>query len=261
MANLQAITKAEFTKKSWKHGSNYFFSDTDAVCPLGAAELPLAMMSMPLAFASLNSEYSIVAVQALQQGANFYVNADGKWIGNYIPAPYRGHPFALAKNSLKQEELVLCIDTDSGLLIDDDTEEPFFDEDLELSEPVGKIFEFLASVGEAQKASIRICKSLSEHGLLKPWRLEFKIENGTKQVGGLFCIDEAAFSQLSNDAYAELRVAGAIPVIYCQLLSMQHMSNLTLFAQEKSEAESLPQADELSFDGTSEDGNISFDNF
>lgn len=261
MANLQAITKAEFTKKSWKYPSDYFFSDTDMVCPLGAGELPRAMTNGPLAFVPLDGEYSIVAVQSLQQGTNFYLNADGKWLGTYVPASYRGRPFALVKNSLKQDELVLCIDTDSGLLIDDETEEPFFDEDFELSQPLKTLLEFLSKVGEDQKKSTRICKSLSEHGLLKPWELKFEIENKTREVDGLFCVDEAAFNELSDDAYAELRVAGAIPIIYCQLLSMQHISRLTQFAQKKSGAESLPQADELNFDGASEGGNISFDNF
>lgn len=33
------MTKAEFTKKSWKLNSYYMFPAKDAVCPLGAASL------------------------------------------------------------------------------------------------------------------------------------------------------------------------------------------------------------------------------
>ena len=76
----------------------------------------------------------------------------------------------------------------------------------------------------------------------------------------MFCIDEAALNELTDDAYAELRVSGAIPVIYCQLLSMQQIVNLTQFSQENPEAGFLRQADELNFDGVDADGNISFAN-
>lgn len=261
MANLKVITKTEFTKKSWKRNPDYFFSAKDTICPLGAAEVPRAMLTMPLAFVSTDGEYSIVAVQGLLQGVNFFVNANGQWTGNYIPAVYRGHPFVLANNPSEKEKLSLCFNTDTGLLIDGDTEEPFFDEDLEPSQAVMETVKFLSNVNAALQASTRICEILSGHGLLKPWELEFEIENRTKKIDGLFCIDEAALEELPGDAYAELRgVAGAIPIIYCQLISMQQISTLTLFAKEKSEADSLLQADELNFDGTSTDGNISFNN-
>jgi hypothetical protein len=256
VANLKVITKTEFTKKSWKRNPDYFFSAKDTICPLGAAELPLAAMCMPLAFSTIDGEYSVVAVQGLQQGVNFFVDAEGKWIGRYIPVAYRGHPFALANNPAKKGELVLCIDSDNGLLIDDDTGEPFFDEDSEPTHSMRETFKFLSYSAAALKAATLICNSLSEHGLLKPW----EVKCGSKKIAGLYCIDEDALDELPSDAYAELRVAGAIPVIYCQLLSMQQISSLTLFSQQKEEADSLRQDNELNFDGTSTDGNISFDN-
>lgn len=260
MANIQAITKPEFVKKSWKRHSDYLFSAKDSICRLGTAELPQASMNMPLAFISTDDEYSIAAVQGLQEETNFFVDVEGKWLGRYIPAAYRGYPFVLAKGESTKEEQVLCIDTDSGLLIDDNTEEPFFDGDLEPTQSVMELFSFLSSVDIAQQTSVRICKRLSEFGLLKPWELKFGPENNTTQVDGLLCIDEASLNELSGDAYAELRMIGAIPMIYCQLLSMQRISDLTLYAHEKSEEDRLLQSDELNFDGVNTDGDITFDN-
>ena len=260
MANLHAITKSEFTKKSWKRHTDYFFSANDSVCVLGASELPRAAMGMPLAFVPADGEYSIVGVQGLQQGTNFFVNAEGKWMGNYIPAADRGYPFFLADNTSNKEGQVLCIETDSGLLIDDETEEPFYDEDLEPCKAISDIVDFLSKVNTARQASDRICKILSGHGLLKPWEIEFELVNATQKIGGLFCIDEAALNRLADDAYAELRMAGAIPFIYCQLLSMQRISDLTLLAQKKSKVDFLPQSNQLNFDEVNADDIISFDN-
>jgi hypothetical protein len=170
VANLQAITKSQFTKKSWKRYADYFFSANESFCTLGASELPLAVMGMPLAFIRTDGEYFIGALQGLQQGANYFVNADGKWIGNYIPAVYRFYPFTLAENLGEQ---VVCIDTDSGLLIDDETEELFYDEDLEPCKEISQIAGYLFKVNNARLESDRICKVLSGHGLIKPWALEF----------------------------------------------------------------------------------------
>ena len=86
------------------------------------------------------------------------------------------------------------------------------------------------------------------------------LEEGTKRVGGLFCIDEAALNTLSDETFVELRQSGALPIIYCQLLSMQRISELAQFAQAKSKAESTPPSKVLNLDGVNMDGNISFEN-
>ena len=254
MANLQAINKAEFTNKSWKRNTKYFFAASDSVCALCPSEMPRAMMNMPLAFAPTDTdgEYTIVAVQGLQQGVNSFVHADGKWAGNYVPSAYRSYPFVLSTITVKGGDVGLCFDTDSELLVDDDTEEPFLDEEFELSKEVSEIVDLLAAVENDKSAGNLICKSLLGHGLLKPWEIKY----GAQVVGGLFCIDEAAFNSLSDDAYTELRWAGAIPVIYCQLLSMQGINDLA----KKSGPAFLPLPGELEFDGVSEGGNISFAN-
>lgn len=263
MANLQAITKTEFAKKSWQRSPNFLFCAKDAVCPLSAPELPSAMMAMPLAFVCTDGEYSLVAVQGLQPGENFFVSAQGKWLGGYVPAAYRGYPFVLATNSTdeaEEGELVLCINTDSGLLIEDDSSEPFFDEHGEIDHTVKELMDFLSNIRAGHKTSTLICKSLSEHDLLKPWDLHVELDDGTRRIDGLFCIDETALNALSDAAFGELRQTGAVPLIYSQLLSMQRITGLKKIAQARSKASLAPQSSELNLDGDSIDGNISFDN-
>lgn len=260
MSSLQAITKTEFANKSWQRTPNYLFSAKDAVCPLSAPELPRAMMGMPIAFLCTDGEYSIVAVQGLEHETNFFLNTDGQWIGSYVPAAYRAYPFVLASNEAEEGQLVLCIDTDSGLLIEDDSCEPFFDESDKLSPALEELVEFLSLARAGRQKAARICKVLLKHELFKAWELQFELESGTKRIEGLFCIDETALNALSDEAYAELRRAGAIPAIYCQLLSMRRISDLTRFAQAKYKAGLAPQSKELNLDGINLDGNISFDN-
>ena len=260
MVNLQAIAKTEFANKSWQRNPNFLFSAKDAVCPLSSSEIPRAMMGMPLAFLCANGEYSLVAILGLEQGANFFIDATGQWLGNYIPAAYRGYPFVLARNETEEEQLVLCIDKDSGLLNEDDSGEPFFDKNGEPTPTITELIEFLSDLRKGLQASALICKTLLEHELFKPWELQFELEDGTKRIEGLFCIDEAALNKLSDKAFVELRLSGAFPLIYCQLLSMQRISDLTRFAQSKSKANSASLANELDLDGVNMSDNISFEN-
>ena len=56
-------------------------------------------------------------------------------------------------------------------------------------------------------------------------------EMGKLQIEGLFKIDEAALNQLPGVALADLMLAGAMPLAYCQMLSTQHLRKLGELAQ------------------------------
>ncbi|MBT3861139.1 MAG: SapC family protein [Gammaproteobacteria bacterium] len=260
MAKLRAINKSDFTEKSWRRSPNYLFTANDAVCPLTVQEMTRAIMGMPIAFLCVDEKYSVVAVLGLEPETNYLVGKDGGWRGKYIPALYRAYPFVLAKNEEEEEQLVLCINEDSGLLNDDDSAEAFFDDEGELSATVKQLMELLSAIRVGLQSAARICKLLNQHKLFKPWELDIELEDGKKRIQGFFRIDEAALNELSDEAFIELRQSGALIVVYCQLLSMQRITDLAQFAQAKSKAESTPPSKELNLDGVNMDGNISFHN-
>ena len=260
MVGLQAITKPDFTEKSWRRSPNYLFTANDAACPLTVQEMPKAIMGMPIAFLCVDEKYSVVAVLGLASETNYFVGKDGDWRCKYITDLYRAYPFVLAKNEAEEEQLVLCINEDSGLLNDDDSAEAFFDDEGELSATVKQLMELLSAIRVGLQSAARICKLLNQHKLFKPWELEIELEDGKKRIQGLFSIDEAALNELSDEAFIELRQSGALIVVYCQLLSMQRITDLAQFAQLKSKADSQPPTNELNLDGVNEGGNISFHN-
>lgn len=262
MANLQVITTPEFAKKSWRRKADYSHSARDATCPLAVSELPRAMMGMPIAFINNEGTFSIVAVLGLEKDTNFFLNADGQWMAEYVPAAYRGYPFVLAKNPAEDNKLVLCIDKDSGQLVEDTSAEPFFDKDGELYPALKNLLDLLSQLQADLQMTARICDSLRAHDLFTPWELQIELDSGAKKrINGLFRIDEDAFNALSNESFCELRQSGVLPAIYCQLLSMQKVTILMKLARTRSTngTTSLPM--ELDLDGISTDGNINFDNF
>src|SRR5690606_13482573 len=114
MAELTVISREQHADKRWKRYTSYSFAAGDAVVALVAQELPRACLSLPLGFVKTEAGFQVVAVQGLQPGRNLWVAPDGRWLGGYVPAAYRGYPFVLANT--EDGKRVLCVRPDSGLV-------------------------------------------------------------------------------------------------------------------------------------------------
>lgn len=261
MPTLHPVTRSRHGKQRWLRVTSYGFAAKDAVVPLVAHELKRAVLTMPTGFVKTKVGSVPVAVQGLLPRSNLLVAADGRWLGGYIPAVYRGFPFRLVKT--KEGRLALCMDEDSGQITDDPTQgEPFFAEDGQLSKPLAEVMEFLNQVHAAREETVRACAALEEHKLLRPWNIQQEAAEGKpREVRGLFCVDEEALNALPAAALAAARDAGALRVAYLQLLSMQHLSMLSRLAQAQA-AGGLPvtAAGDLDLEFMNRGETISFGN-
>ena len=52
---------------------------------------------------------------------NLFVGPDGHWLGGYVPASLRSYPFRVL-GSEGSGQLALCVDEDSGLVVEDSME-------------------------------------------------------------------------------------------------------------------------------------------
>lgn len=258
MANLQPITLSRHRDQRWARCADYRFAAADPLAPLVVQELPKALMSLPIGFIEQSDGYGLVAVQSLQPGQNLFVSADGRWLGGYVPAVYRGYPFALAKTEDGQH--VLCIDEDSGLVLAQPLAgegEPFFDVHDHPAEPVRKVLDFLQQVAANRAQTATLCAQLADHGLIQPWPLKVTTADGERPVAGLHRIDEAALNALAGEPFETLRQAGALPLIYCQLLSMQQVRSLGKLAEYH--AQSKPTFDAHAMFGAEDSLNFNWD--
>ncbi|RTZ43173.1 peptidase [Candidimonas sp. SYP-B2681] len=258
MPDIKVVSRESHADKRWQRYTSYSFADGDAVAQLVVQELPKAAMVLPVGFVAVGDGFLPVAVQGLQPGKNLLVAADGRWLGGYIPAAYRSYPFMLANTEDGQQ--VLCFIEDSGLLSDTEGES-FFAEDGEPAQSVKDVLNFLTQVFANRQATQRICEALQKHNLIQPWPITLQTDAGEQVVEGLHRIDEAALNSLSAEAFDEVRQAGALPVAYCQLLSMQHLPKLGQLAQAHAAQQltSLETPDgELDLEFLNDGGTISF---
>lgn len=260
MSSIHPVSVSRHGNQCWQRYSSYAFAAQDAVCPLVAQELPKALMSLPIAFVPAAEGFVPVAVLGLRAGQNLFVAPDGRWLGAYVPAAYRGYPFVLANTEEGQQ--VLCIDEASGLLGAEG--EPFFAEAGSPSQSLADVLSFLTQVGSNRQVTQQACAVLQAHGLLQPWSIKVQGEQGEQDVTGLFRIDEAALNRLSAEALTAVRDAGALSLAYCQLLSMQHLTQLGQLAQAHAQVAQQKAAQaaspELDLEFLNQGGTISFGN-
>jgi hypothetical protein len=226
MAKLVPVTQEQFGGKRWLRFENYRFASHDPVVPVAASEIARAALAMPLAFLQLEGRYTLVAVQSLLPQQNMFVAADGRWLGFYVPALYRGYPFRLLRKP-DSDELVLCVDEESGLVVDGTAGgEEFFDKDGNASAVLKSAFEFLVQFERGRKAMEQPVAALAEAGVIQPWQIKLGTDKDAKPITGLYAVNEPALTALPDEAFLKLRKVAALTLAYAQMVSM---GNLGIF--------------------------------
>lgn len=230
--NVHVVDKERHTGRRWRRYDSYAHAATDAVAQLALPEVSRACVAMPIGFIESKRGLVPAAIQGLEPGTNLFVAEDGRWLGDYVPAAYRAYPFVLGST---HNGPVLCVLEDSGL-VGDTQGEPFFDEQGWRAPFLNEVMSFMLRISSQRKTALHACSVLEKHNLVQPWPFNKPTDAGEQVIGGLYRIDRTALRQLSNDGLQEVRLAGALPLIYCQLLSMQLLPKLHQLARSRAES-------------------------
>lgn len=231
---LHVLSSQRHGALRWQRFTSHAFANGRNLVGLAAAELAPATLNLPLAFIDQGGTWSLCAVLGLAPGQNLYVGGDGRWLGSYVPASLRAHPFHLGWEG---GEATLCVDEASGLLVGDGTGEPFFDERGDLSAPVREVWTFLSQTAESILALEGAAAVLAQAGVLEPWPITVERADGQQTLSGLFRIAEGSLNAADDATFTTLRRAGVLPVAYAQMFSMGNLAQLGQLAQARAQAE------------------------
>jgi hypothetical protein len=229
MTRLAAVTPARFRNRFWNLSESFRFAAKQSLVPLTAVEIAPAAQAMPLAFVRQKDKFMLAGILSLIPGRNVYVDPAGQWLGSYVPAGFKCHPFVLAAAETDKPP-VLCVDEDAGL-IQDTPGEPFFDDQDQLSQSLFRILTFLNRHRQLRTQTDSLVSGLDEAGLITPWDLKIRSGTDERPVKGLYRIDEQKLNALDDDAFLGLRRSGSLPVAYAQLFSMHNLSVLQKLVQ------------------------------
>lgn len=204
---------------------NFDFARGCHAVPINAVEFAPAARHYPIVFAANTTPPAAIAVLGLRRDQNVFVDADGAWKDDvYVPSYVRRYPFILARNDASTE-FALCIDTRSGKLSKEGDTALF--EDGEPTDATRKALEFCGAYQREARESEAVLAKLAEHDLLVPNEGRFTLPSGeVLTVADFQIVDENRLNALSDDAFLDLRKAGALSAIYCHLISMRNWPDL-----------------------------------
>lgn len=236
-----------------------------ALIPITAQELPYVSATMATAFSKSGdgSEATLVAVASLTPGKNLYVHPNGRWLGGYVPANVRAHPFALVDHP-SGTGMALCVDESSPCFIARDEEglyQRLLMDDGQLCEQTRAAAEFLGALKRSSEKTAGLIAELEQHALLSPLKIEVDSGGSKKPVAGLLHVDERKLKQLPDESIAALCRSGALGMAYQQLSSEYRLAQLSKLYRLRDQAERrhapLDAVDLDSLFGE-EDDNLSF---
>lgn len=210
----------------------FAFARQTALAPLVAAEVAVALRSMPVAFGLNEGRVSLLGLMGLSSDENLFVDQQGQWRGNYIPAAFRAVPFGVVPRADGGEQTVV-IDPDGGYF-SQTSGTPLFDEAGGPTEFLQKILGFLKSLHDNQAATDRALQAILAADLLTPWTVALTMPDGKpRTLTGLFQIDASRFDALDAAAVAALHQSGALTLIYAHLFSLSNVAALEKLARER----------------------------
>lgn len=257
MPQWTIISRQQHASARYNPRQGYDHAREQIITPVLLAELPKLINQYVLGFIPDGSQFQAVALLGIEQGRNLYVNHDGRWIGDYVPANVRGYPFALAPDN--KQQLVLCVDAEQ--LVVDVSGQALFDDNGEPAEQVTKTLDFLNQCDADRRRTQAAVNVLQQASVMQPWPLEFGRGEGEEpqRVEGLYRIDEKVLNTLDSTTYTGLQGA-PMALAYAHLFSVQQQRQLIERAKYYSQhaKQEIPEDLDRFFDGD-DDLSFSFD--
>ena len=198
-----------------------FLATTQAV-PITIDEFVSVQRFCPIVF-SVGDQSVPLALMGLNEGANVFVDEEGKLNGDwYVPAYIRRYPFMLARIQPDAQELSLCFDPTSGLVGEFDDGQALF-EDGKPSEATNNILKFCEEFEMSAQRTLAFVAELEQAELLMDGEVSIQPEGSDQPFvyRGFRMINEEKLRELRGDELRKMNQNGMLPLIMAHLFSLQ----------------------------------------
>jgi len=206
------------------------FARTLNSIPISYTEVALVAREYPIVFTGVSGgrDFAPVAVLGIAADENLYNNG-GTWAGNvYIPAYVRRFPFCMTKVTLdkvEQQNRLVCVEKTH---LDNAAGEAMFDAKGLPSEKWKEIERMLSEYEVDLERSREMCGILADYGLLEPFTVQAKFNNGGDPMNltGMHRVAEARIEHLNASQLKNLVKKGILSRVYAHLLSLDNFARL-----------------------------------
>lgn len=211
---------------SLKTGKNFRFARNINSCPIMAAEFSATSAEHPIVFAGSDKSVLPVVVLGVGDDENLYVDDDGHWSGNYVPAFVRRYPFVFS-SSPDGKTLVLNIDEDYEEFNRTGHGERLFDADGVQTQYLQTILRFLQEYQAQFQRTQAFCRRLLELDLLQPMQAQFTLNSGEQRtLGGFQVVDREKLKALPPEELAGMCRRDELEILYLHLASQRHFQGM-----------------------------------
>ncbi|TNF98833.1 MAG: multidrug transporter [Gammaproteobacteria bacterium] len=226
----QVVALSEKAHADWRINGeiHYDFANKTNAVLITAVEFILVSREYPIVFLQKDGQVSPVAILGLKPEQNLYINSDGKWEADYIPAYVRRFPFILAGDvSQKNPQYTVCID-ENFQGFNRKTGERLFEKDGKHSAYLETAIQFLKDYQTQGLATERFCKILSKLDILEPMQANIASKQGEEfSVAGFMVINRDKLKALKAVQIVNLVKTDAMDLIYHHLSSLSNLKKLT----------------------------------
>jgi hypothetical protein len=213
--------------------NGFTFAATTVAIPLAIVEFPQALLDYPIVFAvGDKGPGAPVALVGVREKENLFVDASGKWLGNYVPAFVRRYPFVLNIDPETKDPLVLVDEAFDGL---SQTEgDRLFNEDGSETDVTKSMLSFLGDFKMQGEYSNQFMERLKKYNLLEPQAVVVnRGEEPQITLDGFHIVNEKRLNELDDAATLELARSGDLARIHTHLLSLNNIQRVVQRLSEK----------------------------
>lgn len=215
---------------------DYSYAKEANAVPLTAVEFRQAAFEYGIVFVEGDDSVMPAVILGANANESFYVNQDGSWDANYIPAFVRRYPFVFS-TSADGATNTLCIDESFAGFNQDGKGEALFDKDGKPTSYTNNILEFHKNFQLHDSLTRAYCRKLKELELLEPMQLNFSLRSGTeRQLGGFMVVNREKLMNLPAETLAEMVKTEELEMTYLHLNSLTNLHKLCEHLSDEEEA-------------------------
>ncbi|WP_342363804.1 SapC family protein [Terrarubrum flagellatum] len=202
----------------------YAFAARSHILPALAQEFFAGCRDMPIVFLEEGGTWSPLFLVGMRSNENVFVDREGRWLGQYVPAYLRRYPFISGETP---EQQVICFDPGyAGLGVE--AGDRLFGHDGEPTATLNTAIAMVAEYSQAATITAAFSTQLKELDLLRTINIEMRAADGsTATFYGFAAVDEQKLASLADDALLDLQRKGYLAFIYAHLISMGNLQALS----------------------------------
>jgi len=207
--------------------------ETNSVVLTGV-EFAKACRDFPIVFTRNGDQIIPVAVLGMRDNENLFVDKDGQWTANYVPAYIRRYPFVLANRGEDQDQFLICVEKSA---LQKRRGEALFTKEGEETEYLQNATRFMQEYHQGFLRTTAFTQKLDELGLFQEMNARVTRDDESSVVLGQFLsVNEDALMRVTASAADELFRSGYLGWIYAHLISMDLFPQLAQKLGDSGEA-------------------------